>query len=48
VCRFRFDGEAARLSHQNARKRGLFTEEAIAERKQIRVVLDEALLKETK
>jgi glucans biosynthesis protein len=41
-------GSGAPRANQNARKHGLFTRDAIAERRQIRAVLDEArkLLKE--
>jgi uncharacterized protein YjcR len=43
-------GSGAPRSNQNARKHGLFTRDAIAERKQIRAVLGEArkLLEEMK
>jgi hypothetical protein len=35
-------GSGAQKANQNARKHGLFTGDAIAERRQIRAVLDEA------
>ena len=43
-------GSGARKANQNARKHGLFTRDAIAERRQIRAVLDAArkLLEEMK
>jgi uncharacterized protein YjcR len=43
-------GSGAPRANQNARKHGLFTRDAIAERRQIRAVLDEArkLLEEMK
>jgi hypothetical protein len=43
-------GSGAPRANQNARKRGLFTRDAIAERRQIRVLLGEArkLLEEMK
>jgi uncharacterized protein YjcR len=36
-------GSGARKGNQNARRHGLFTRDAIAERKQIRALLGEAL-----
>ncbi|WFU38774.1 HGGxSTG domain-containing protein [Bradyrhizobium sp. CB82] len=44
------EGSGAPKKNRNARKLGLFTKEAVAERRQVRVMLDEArkLLRELK